>query len=1733
MRRSAVLVALVVLLSCTGAFGATYWVAATGGADDGSHGTQGAPWATLNYAVQQVSAGDTINVRAGNYTQHLYWADGPNGSSGSPITIQAYDGSGTAHFVGESGTANTFWLVDRTYITIVGLDVAASQSSGYYCIKMEGSSTGALNHVTLKNCYFHDSGQGDVVKGTPGVTYLTVDGCEIAYPGGGSPSGNNQCIDNVAVDYGWFKNNYMHDYPDIAFYTKGGSQYVVAENNVISNPGKTPVGPAAGFGQETDQEWMEPGATYQSYYMVMRNNIFTNCTGGAVGSYSCYHGYFYNNLVFNCGTVSGDYGLVWQRETGDDWTPDTAGFYIYNNIFCDTRGQMPSVYRYQSGTYSDWQHDYNNFYNGGSAIPTGGMFDPTHEAHSTFGDPHLSMSGGTPSTWQGWVNYYRPAWDTQSNNMLKDKGVSAGGAQPGVTADIDGNSRPQNGAWDIGPYEKVGVSQPVANFTGTPTSGYSPLGVSFTDTSTNAPTSWSWTFGDGGTSTSENPAHSYTATGSYTVALTATNSAGGNTNTKANYITVNALPSPPVANFSGTPTSGPAPLSVTFTDSSSNNPTAWSWTFGDSSTSTAQNPSHTFSAGTYTVALTATNAGGSNTSTKSNYISAAAPAPVANFTANVTSGVAPLAVTFTDQSSNSPTAWSWVFGDSSTSTVQSPSHTYSAAGYYTVSLTASNSAGSNTNTKTNYITACTEVIIYPALWETNNNWGAQVSLVSGALADVQSDNGVYMVFRTNQTSWNSFFRYRFQPTQQPSQINNMILEYQWKDSRSDTPTYQNSIKKADGTFYETAWRAWTTTDQTWTWSATDPATYFYNNGGTTEIWVDNCGCHQNTNSYDTSVDLLRIHFWMNPSSPVANFSGTPTSGTKPLAVTFTDQSTGNPTAWSWNFGDSSTSTVHNPSHTYNNAGNYTVALTATNASGNDTCTKANYITATVAAPVANFSGTPTSGAKPLTVTFTDSSTNTPTAWSWTFGDSSTSTVQNPSHSYANAGSYTVALTATNAGGNNTMTKTNYLTVTNPAPVANFSGTPTSGTAPLDVTFTDTSTNTPTAWTWTFGDSNSSNLQNPIHTYTAAGSYTVALTATNAGGNNTNTKSSYISVTSGGSAPVASFTANVRVGLAALAVTFTDTSTNSPTVWSWNFGDGNTSTVRNPSHTYNAQGYYTVSLKATNAAGNNTDTESNYITVCTEALIYPYTYDSSFNTVTLQSGSLTDLQTDNGSYMVFRCNQTNYRYFVRFKWTPGYTPSQIYKLAVEYQWKNSSAVQPTFENSVKKADGSFYETTWRVWTTTDQTWNWEATDPATYFYNNEIWVDLCGCNQNSTSYDVSVDVCRIHLWLYPQAPAADFSGTPTSGTAPLAVTFTDASTNNPTAWSWNFGDSNTSTAQNPAHTYLSNGSYTVALTATNSVGGNTNTKSNYVTASSATAIYSESFESQFAGWVSTGTPDWFTGTPKNGTHDIQLLGGGTAESISRIINTNGYTGIQVSFYMAGKSLDSTSEYISASWYSGSTWTELKRIKGGDSDADGTLRQYSYSLPSGADNNANFQLKFNIVGSATDDYGYVDDIVVSGTGNSKDVWRNAYYWDTNNGSTLSAGSLSDTNTDNGVCMQMHDNPSGHSFNIRYWFQAGYNPAQISKLAFDFKFRDSRSDTPNASILIYKPAGGYDTIVASGLWGTADKWATFSTTSPSTYLYGDNSIITQICGCPVSGNNNDYDVYVDTVRLRVTLP
>jgi PKD repeat protein len=512
---------------------------------------------------------------------------------------------------------------------------------------------------------------------------------------------------------------------------------------------------------------------------------------------------------------------------------------------------------------------------------------------------------------------------------------------------------------------------------------------------------------------------------------------------------ISSVPAP-VAAFTGSPLSGSAPLTVAFTDQSTGSITAWAWDFDNNGVvdSTTKNATFTYTAaGTYTVNLTVTGPGGSDDEVKTNYITV--NVLDANFSATPRTGNYPLSVKFTDLSTGSPTSWKWDFNSDGRidSTKKIPTYKYLTSGVYTVTLTVANTLGSDTEVKVGYIT------------------------VTG-------------------------------------------------------PT---------------------------------------------------------------------------PPPPVAAFTANKTSGNSPLAVKFTDQSTGNPTSWAWDFNNDGVidSTARDPVYNFVTAGKYTVKLIASNDGGSNSLTKVDYIT--VNPVVAKFSANKTSGNSPLSVKFTDSSTGAPTAWAWDFNNDGTtdSTDRNPVYTFVTAGKYTVKLTASNDGGNNSVTKVDYITV-NPV-VAKFSANKTSGNSPLSVKFTDSSTGAPTAWAWDFDSDGriDSNQKNPVYVYPVPGKYTVTLTASNAGSTNTLVKVNYITVKGAAPPPpVADFVGEPTSGSAPHTAQFTDTSTGYPTAWAWDVdNDGITdSTKRDPAWTYTAPGTYTVKLTVSNTGGNNTLTKTGYITV---------------------------------------------------------------------------------------------------------------------------------------------------------------------------------------------------------------------------------------------------------------------------------------------------------------------------------------------------------------------------------------------------------------------------------------------------------------------------------------------------------------------------------------------------------
>jgi len=183
-----------------------------------------------------------------------------------------------------------------------------------------------------------------------------------------------------------------------------------------------------------------------------------------------------------------------------------------------------------------------------------------------------------------------------------------------------------------------------------------------------------------------------------------------------------------------------------------------------------------------------------------------------------------------------------------------------------------------------------------------------------------------------------------------------------------------------------------------------------------------------TGTVSTNQKTIPACINVGEAPPVADFLGSPREGVAPLNVVFTDTTTGFVDAWLWDFGDQFTSTETSPSHSYTEAGTYTVTLSTSGPGGGDTEIKEAYVTAYASAQ-ASFSASPTSGAAPLTVSFSNTSVGDFTTSLWDFGDGITSTLQSPMHTFTVPGVFTVSLTINGPGGLDLELSPEYISVT--------------------------------------------------------------------------------------------------------------------------------------------------------------------------------------------------------------------------------------------------------------------------------------------------------------------------------------------------------------------------------------------------------------------------------------------------------------------------------------------------------------------------------------------------------------------------------------------------------------------------------------------------------------------------------------------------------------------------------
>jgi PKD repeat protein len=312
--------------------------------------------------------------------------------------------------------------------------------------------------------------------------------------------------------------------------------------------------------------------------------------------------------------------------------------------------------------------------------------------------------------------------------------------------------------------------------------------------------------------------------------------------------------------------------------------------------------------------------------------------PVANFSGNPTTVDEGQSVNFTDTSSNNPTSWSWSFegGTPSTSTAQNPTVTYNTAGTYDVSLTVSNSAGSDSETKYNYITVEIPTISYCTASGNNQNYEYIAGVAVGDLNNTSGASGYsdFTGMTANLTAGAST-----SVSLTPGFVSSSYNEYWkiWIDYNVDGDFDDSGEEVFSGSGSSTV-----------TGSFTVPSSA---DGVTTRMRVimeygsapTPCGTFTYGEVEDYTVNISGVV--VNP--PVADFTASPTVITEGDTVFFTDQSTNNPTSWSWSFpgGTPSSSTAQNPTVTYNTFGNYNVTLTVYNSAGSDSETKYNFITA--------------------------------------------------------------------------------------------------------------------------------------------------------------------------------------------------------------------------------------------------------------------------------------------------------------------------------------------------------------------------------------------------------------------------------------------------------------------------------------------------------------------------------------------------------------------------------------------------------------------------------------------------------------------------------------------------------------------------------------------------------------------------------------------------------------------
>lgn len=816
--------------------------------------------------------------------------------------------------------------------------------------------------------------------------------------------------------------------------------------------------------------------------------------------------------------------------------------------------------------------------------------------------------------------------------------------------------------------------------------------------------------------------------------------------------------------------------------------------------------------------------------------------PGADFSANKVKGCAPMLVNFLDQSSGTPAKWKWDLGNGTISFLQNPSVSYFNPGHYTIKLVVSNSAGTDSITKVQFIdVAAPPVVKFTAsitsgcfplpVQFTDQSTGQSDSLITwqwdfgdGYSSHEQNPKHIYNTpgsFNATLRVFNSMGCMTTLSKTQYITINDGV-KANFTNSVPNVCTapvtinFQNTSTGTGNLLYK-----WIFGDGTSS-ALTDPA-HTFNTPGTYTVKLIT------TNTSGCTDTLTRTNAFVVGNVFPGIASDDKICAGKPVVIS--SSSTPIPTEVKWDFGDGISDTGISVLKIYPDTGTFQIKLTAN--FGN--CVDSAFKTVTVIpGPVAAFIADDTASCSfPFTVNFSHQSLNA-VACKWDFGDSTSSNSLNPSHVYKNYGDYTVQLVVTSANGcTDTIRKTGYVTIIKPK--INLNNLPDSGCVPFTKSFSCSvsTVDSVISYFWDFGDGSSSTDAAPLHTYTTQGIFAVKLIIGTSGGCSDTIIKSRAIITN--TRPVASFSATPRDACAKTLISFTD-ETGNASKWLWDFGDGTTSMTQNPIHLFNDTGYFSIQLIAWNGGCPDTIKQNQFVHI--NAPIARFT--QSFNCATSLERTFTNISVGADEWhWNFGDSTSSDQYSPVHSYTlPGIynvsllvknnttgcdyrTEKTIQVLNVKAQFVASDTIickgnKITFNTNLSLSDVRSFSWDFGDGSSGDSTTSTTATHLYTKTGNftiRLITTDLLGCKDTLTK----------PAYIRINGPTAKFTPSAPGSCLNSLVTFNDASTTDNIhaiqTWTWNYGDGNTSilTSAPFQHRYNMPGAYNVKLTVTDNAG----------------------------------------------------------------------------------------------------------------------------------------------------------------------------------------------------------------------------------------------------------------------------------------------------------------------------